>query len=545
MFSAPETPSRPWSSRWSQLARAAGVSPDERLLLALSGGADSVLLLHLLAEAEPRPLVRAVHVDHGLRGEESRADARFCANLCRALGVPFTERRAELDPAGPSLEARARSARYRLLLEEARRTSHRTLVTGHHSDDVLETLLWRWIRGSGLPGLRGPRASLVVEDVPAEKDAARVRIVRPLITLRREEVRRLLSDRGLRWREDGSNRDDAYTRNRLRLGFLPFLERLCGREGIENLRAFGRAVETLEERLAGATAHLGWSPAPYALATRGPEDASLGGTLARAELMRVVPALRRRALWRLLLEGTRHAPGRALLDRILDDLSAGRCTRHAVGGDWILLLRSDQLHLLPPPHRNGAARLDAHQPFLPFPLPPGEAPDAFVPRAALPLSIPGIVTLPDGRRISAERVDAPAVDPISGSNAEVMVDAAHLPDTLSVRWPARGDRFRPLGAPGSKPVRRFLADRGVPREERGSVPVVFAGDEVIWVAGVELGECCRIGPRTSARVRLTLHLDDGRGRGAGRARRRSSWASSGGPGPTMGSGPGDFIRTTG
>src|SRR5882672_1163648 len=108
MRSPPISPAA-WPERWAPLARAAEIAPGEKLLLALSGGADSVLLLHWLAAASPPVPVRAAHVDHGLRGEESDADARFSANLCRALGVPFVELRAELDPAAPGLEARARA----------------------------------------------------------------------------------------------------------------------------------------------------------------------------------------------------------------------------------------------------------------------------------------------------------------------------------------------------------------------------------------------------------------------------------------------------
>jgi len=498
-----------WASRWARLARAASIAPEEKLLLALSGGADSVFLLHLLAAAEPRPLVRAVHVDHGLRGEESRADARFCANLCRALGVPFALREIELDPEGPSLEARARQARYAALLEEARGSGHATILTGHHSDDALETLLLRWIRGSGL---RGPRVQRTVGSArpgfagPEGGAGEAIRVVRPLLPLRREEVRRLLADRGLRWREDGSNADPRFTRNRLRRRFLPVLERLCGEGGIENLRAFGQAVEALEERLAGATAHLSWSPAPYAQASRGPAEQALGGVLARSALMEVAGPLRRRALWRLLVEGTGRPPGRMLLRRVLDDLALGRCARHALPGDWSLLLRSDEIHLLPP--RRPTAGPPATQPCLPFPLPAsgrrGEG-SPFAPRPGHRLPVPGIVTLPDGRRISAELVKRSPAEPPPHAALEVELDATALPSELCVRWPQSGDRFHALGAPGSKPLRRFLADRGVPREERASVPLVFARDEILWVAGVEPGERHRIRPRTHERLRLSLH----------------------------------------
>jgi len=135
------------------------------------------------------------------------------------------------------------------------------------------------------------------------------------------------------------------------------------------------------------------------------------------------------------------------------------------------------------------------------------------------------VTLPDGRRISAERVTPAPGEPTPAGALEVELDADGLPDPLVVRWPASGDRFRPLGAPGSKRLRRFLADRGVPREERGTVPLVFAGSEVVWVVGVELGERGRVGPATTARARLTMHAGHpghdrlAGGRGAGFRRR--------------------------
>ena len=329
-----------WSWRWGQLARSVGVGAREPLLLALSGGADSVLLLHLLANAVPRPRFRAVHVDHNLRGAESRDDVHFCANLCRALGVPFDTVAVELDPRGPSLEARAREVRYRALLDEALRTGHHTLVTGHHSDDQVETLLMRWIRGTHLPGLAGLRARVEIDpyrafggsELASGDPSERILLVRPLIGMRRAEVRRLLSDRGLTWRVDSHNVDPRFSRTRVRHGLMPTLRRLGGEEAIENLRAFGQAVETLEDQLAGATAHVAWSPAPWAAASRGPEEVHLGGVVPRPLIMRLAPTLRRRVLWRLIVEGTGRAPARTLLQAVLSDLGAARCTRHTLPG---------------------------------------------------------------------------------------------------------------------------------------------------------------------------------------------------------------------
>ena len=504
-----EDSSSSWEERWSCLARTVGLPPAGPVVLALSGGADSVLLLQLLSAARERPRVTAVHVDHGLRGLESDLDALFCGRLCHELGVPLVVRRVELDPQGPSLEARAREVRYRALAREASRLRCPNLVTGHHADDGLETLLMRWIRGTALPGLACLRRNLELEI-----EGHRVRIARPLISMRREEVRRMLADRGLEWREDSSNRSPRFTRNRVRHVLLPEVTRLAGRGGVENLFAFGRAVEELERHLAGATAYLTWNPSPAAIATRSAAQAHLGGTLSRAGLMRLPTALRRRALWRLILEGTGAAPGRGLLELLQIDLRRGRCTRHALPRGWELQLRSASLDLAPPLGvLDEATRRARAQASLPFPEP--EAPEAssrarsradrylpFGTPIAARLPVPGSVVLPDGRRLLAERIVPGPQHELPRGRAEVELDVPA--GDLRVRWPRPGDRFHPLGAPGARPLARILSDAGIPRRERGRVPLLAAGDELVWVAGLRPSESARVSRETRARIRLRL-----------------------------------------
>jgi tRNA(Ile)-lysidine synthase len=485
-----------WSGRWRPLARAAAIDPGEKLLLALSGGADSVLLLHCLAAARPRPEVRAVHVDHGLRGAESDGDARFCAELCAQLGVPLVVRRIQLDARAGDLEARAREARYAILAEEARASGHLTLLTGHHGDDVLETLLQRWVRGSELAGLRGPRA--LRELVEAGKTS--VRVVRPLLGFRREEVRALLKARGLDWREDSSNRDERFTRTRTRHGLLPLLEELGGPGVREDMRGFSEAVESLEGELARATAHLAWAPAPHAAVTRGEEQRALGGTLARGALAALARPLRRRVLWRLLSEGIGASPSRTVLEKVLADLDRARCTRHSVGRGWILQLRAKELVLVPPSAERRAAAAASAQLWLPF---PSDGP-ARLSAPCVHLAVPGSVTLADGRRITAELCRAEPGTPAPREPRAVELDARDLAVPLTVRWAEPGDRFRGLGAPGSKPLGRFLRDRGVPREERARVALVSAGKEILWVAGIEPSESRKVERDSLVRLRLAL-----------------------------------------
>jgi tRNA(Ile)-lysidine synthase len=503
-----------------------GLAPDAPVLVALSGGADSVYLLRLVAAAKPRPSLVAVHVDHGLRGEESREDAAFCARLAAALGIPFVRRTIELDLDGGSLEARARAARYRVLSEEAQRWGSAAILTGHHADDALETLLQRWLRGTNVRGLAGLRERLVLGGGDRPTSEARssranerlnetgstVQIVRPLLAMRREEVRRVLADAGCAWREDSSNRSGTPTRNRVRNELLPAIAAECGPDAVENLRAFGAAVETLEERCAALTAPLAWSPPLHVEARRGPGENSLGGTLPRRDLLAIPSPLRKRALWRLLAEGTGRTPQAAVEERLLSDLASGRTTRHSLPGGWTLHLRSDLLHLEPPAGRERVALAPTAGPdpqlVMPFAVPE----DRTRTLAAARLELPGLVSLGDGRQIAGEIVYLPRGTDVLRSVSTVELEASDLVSepvwaapALWVRFPRPGDRFHPLGAPGSKPLSRFLADVGVPRGDRGRVPLVLAGDQIVWVAGIRPGEDRRVRPDTEVRLRLSLH----------------------------------------
>jgi tRNA(Ile)-lysidine synthetase-like protein len=194
------------------------------------------------------------------------------------------------------------------------------------------------------------------------------------------------------------------------------------------------------------------------------------------------------------------------MDQILASLERGRCSRFALPKGWILQLRSSTLHLLPPRDHHGLPDVSNTlppdtQPALPF------DPDAplSLPPEGLRLPVPGSVELPDGRAVSAELTRGDAARDVPRSPIHVELDAADLKRDLRLRFPAPGDRFFPLGAPGSRRLTRFLADAGVPREERPRVPLVFADGELIWVAGIRPSQRRRVGPHTSERLRLLLH----------------------------------------
>jgi tRNA(Ile)-lysidine synthase len=524
-------------ARWHALARAVGIGRDAPVVIALSGGADSVYLLHVLAAARPRPRILAVHVDHGLRGDESDGDARFSAELCRRLEVEHEHVKLRLDASAGGLEARAREARYAALCATARARKIGVIATGHHADDALETLLQRWIRGTPMEGIAGLSPSVPVtrgmrassrgrknERVEPPLGTAQdpLVIVRPLLALRSQEIRRALLDHGIAWREDSSNKSDRFARNRVRNTLLPHLESLGGPETIENLRAFKAAVEELEERCAALTASLAWSPPVHAAARRGADDADLGGSIARALLMQIARPLQRRALWRLITEGAGKAPSRSVLEHIVADLESGRCGVHTLDGGWKLRLRSDMLLLEPPQRATSAVKpaptsvAKQHVLFEGAPSPrPGKS---------ARLAVPGSIAFEDGRAITADVLDIPGSADVLRSPLACELDLERLDPkldepALEVRFPRPGDRFHGLGAPGSKPLSRFLADAGVPREGRARVPIVVSGREVLWVAGIRPCHRARVSSRT--RRRLVLRLLHPRADAEG-ARARSS-----------------------
>ncbi len=167
-------------------------------------------------------------------------------------------------------------------------------------------------------------------------------------------------------------------------------------------------------------------------------------------------------------------------------------------------MRPHWIHLDPPSapaERGASSRRDVAQLWLPF-----EAWDAPAAEsgAEWPLRLPGGVALPDGRSVLAELIDLPAGSDVPRSSDCVELDAEGLDAPLSVRWPRVGERFHALGAPGARPLGRFLRDAGIPRHERDRVALVCAGSEILWVAGVRPGERRRVGPRTQRRLRLRL-----------------------------------------
>ena len=227
------------------LHRSELLPPRAKLLLAVSGGADSVALLRLLHAINQskhwRWTLLVAHIDHGIRGKSSTADARFVKSLAKALSLPYSEKKLHLGPSAS--EATARNARFAALNKMATQKKCDAILLAHHADDQAETVLLRLIRGSGLDGLAGMASMVPMLEVP---------IVRPLLHFRRAALCEYLTGIQQPWREDETNATDAYLRNRVRAQLMPTLESLSPNavEAISRAAQLAGEAQALIESLA-------------------------------------------------------------------------------------------------------------------------------------------------------------------------------------------------------------------------------------------------------------------------------------------------------
>ncbi len=309
--------------------------PRERLAVALSGGADSVALLLLLWAHFPERRARllALHFDHRLRGRASAADARFCASLCRALGVELAAGRWDEAPRDPSAasEALARAARIQFFTTTLRRRRVVALCTGHHRDDVAETVLMRLARGASAAGLSAPR--------PVHPQPALGRThLRPLLNLDKAALLDALRAAGASWREDATNESTAFLRNRIREDVVPAW-RAAADQGRDALAGIALSRGLLEEDDAALES---WADRVTRIDSR--------GGLALAPLRDLPRAVQRRVVHRWLASTPAKTDlNRAGFNALLDLASAtGRVgAKHSLGAAHFAVRRRTRLVCVP------------------------------------------------------------------------------------------------------------------------------------------------------------------------------------------------------
>jgi tRNA(Ile)-lysidine synthase len=394
---------------------------DSRVLVALSGGADSVALLHLLQQPELRLRLEAAHVHHGIRGAEADADADFCRRLVTGLGLPFhLLRLTSPAPAADGREASWRRRRYALLRRLAADRGVSVIATAHHRDDVAEGVLMQLLRGGGPRALSGIR------------DRTDDGLIRPLLPYSRDEIRRYLTAAGLPWREDRSNTDPAHLRNRVRHHILPGLERTSPglRTHLVSLaRALAESEAFLDDEVQRRCRFIDpWSPT---------------GGVPAAEVARLPPALRVRWLHRQAALAGISRVSRAQVTTFHRLLDGAQPRSVNLARRWRLRVARHRLWLEPP-------------------VTPG------------PYSIPveqGSVALPIPTWSLRRRPPGPA-------DRDVVWSCRCPPGQITVRSPRADDVLD--GTVQLRPLLREL----LPRHLRSAWPVLCVDATITWVPGV-------------------------------------------------------------
>ncbi|HKV55649.1 MAG TPA: tRNA lysidine(34) synthetase TilS [Candidatus Binataceae bacterium] len=453
--------------------RRAGVSQGDLLVVALSGGPDSVATLHGLIRINRRSgayRVAAAHLNHRIRGAEADRDESFVRELCARLEIELiAERASGLRAKSPNLEERARELRYLFLTRTADRLGARFVVLGHHADDQAETVLLRLLRGSGAAGLAAMAA------------AGPEPLLRPLLGLRRRDITAYLAAIDADYVTDSSNQDNRRMRNRVRRSLLPGLERDyapgLGRRLVElagemrELEGYitADARRVLEARLSGVSA----SPA----ATGWQIDVSGFGTLAPALGKAVLRELTRKGAGDLRRISRAHIAAMYSLATGVDPSAAV-----SLPGGW-KARRENQTLILE--HHTGSSRAEPFSITL-------KLGDNVIPGAGLVLTLEHLE--PGDPGFPTEPWRPP-------SQAEAYFDAATAP-VLRARSFRPADQIEPLGMNGSRKVQDVFVDRKLAFVKRSLWPLVVSEGAILWIPGLLRSRFALI----SAATKKVLHL---------------------------------------
>ena len=410
------------------ISRYGMLPPDARVIVAVSGGPDSVCLFHVLRELKIR-VVAIAHLNHQLRGADSDEDQRFVAAMARESGLDFCGGLANIR--GGNLEQTARRARREFFHDLIRRGLADRIALGHTRDDQAETVLFRILRGSGLAGLAG------ILPVTAEG------LIRPLLGVTRGDVETFLRERGIPWRDDASNRDSRFARNRIRHELLPRLKQDWNPHLTESLSRLADLAYEEERWWAAEIARLAHDEL---VVSKGAAEIPAGklARLPRAVARRLIRYAIRQAKGNL--QGIEYSH----VERILRLPEAGGRTElagiHAIRSfDWI------RLEVLPGPQ---PAR--------------GE------------VTVPGRCPAPDGNSMICLDVIRRAPSAAACATLKSDLYFRKVPERLVLRGWKQGDRYCPQGHASDWKLKELFQRQRVPSWRRPFWPILCWGDKILW-----------------------------------------------------------------
>ncbi|MCC6549892.1 MAG: tRNA lysidine(34) synthetase TilS [Ignavibacteriaceae bacterium] len=431
----------------------------DKVLVALSGGADSVFLFRFLLELRGiyQLELSAVHLNHLLRGVDSDADEEFCRTLCTEYEIPFYSRKASVHEYALqnhlSTEEAGRKLRYNYFDELMNELGYTKTATGHHQYDSAETVMFHLLRGSGLRGVSG---------IPAHRG----RYIRPLLSLTPFEIRDWLQAEGYIWREDASNDSTDFTRNVIRNELFPFIHqklRISPEQPLSRLAQYSAEIITFLDRLTDEVVnnHL---------------QNSDGEAVYPAHKLRMLePVLRKHALSRIFVHsGTE--PSSSLVTDCNRLIESGESGVYQIGNGFSLFYSSEEMVLFRETENSGQEMRIS----------------------------PGQSVLFAGKEISFEPAIKEEIN-FSDSPLTEYIQSSHKIDYLVVRPWREGDKFKPLGMEGSILVSDFLNNHKVPSYKKRAEVVLTEGEEILAVAGRRISEKYKITGSGKFYYRIKCH----------------------------------------
>ncbi|AQS57875.1 tRNA lysidine(34) synthetase TilS [Desulforamulus ferrireducens] len=458
------------------LARYRMVEPGQLVVVGVSGGADSMALLHILQNLAPELEIslHVAHLNHMFRGEESQADADFVEEYCSRSGIPCTIDRRDVPAYARvnrlSSQVAAREVRYQFFYEVLRQTQGQKLALAHHANDQAESVLMNFLRGAGLRGLGGI--------APVREDL----IIRPLLSTHREEIENYCRENAISYRIDSSNLKTVYRRNKLRHHLIPLLQREYSPSIIDVLGRLAEQARSEDELLEQLTRET------YQRVKQRETDKEI--TLNRQLLAQQPVALIRRVLrlsWEKL-RGHRLDLTFEHIENLVGNLAGGGPERiWELPGGIKVRLATETVTLM------SDLALDS----------PGQQ--------IYQLPVPGSVLTAAGQRVTAEVLTRAELeqDPREFPLHMVALDYAKVQLPLQVRFRQDGDVFVPFGLGKEVKLKKLLIDRKIPRHQRDTIPLVLEQPtgRILWVAGVRMAD--QIGITSETKKLILLRLENG------------------------------------